>query len=75
MGKISTLCEFTNYIKLMLGYSVNNVELSNEQLQQVAYDCIDIFNRYNYDDGNYRDYAVFTTSSGVDEYSLAGQIY
>lgn len=70
---ITTLEEMRDYIKLMLGFPTINVELKNEQIFQVIWDSAQIFWRYGYDESNYRDYAILTTTSGTDEYSLSGQ--
>lgn len=71
--KISTMEEMRNYIKLMLGFPAINVHLKNEQLYQIIYDCSQLFWRYSYDEGNYRDYAVLNVEAGEDEYVLSGQ--
>ncbi|HON83424.1 MAG TPA: hypothetical protein PLI22_04730 [Caldisericia bacterium] len=69
---ITTMEDMRDYIKLMLGFPVINVELSNNQIYQVIYDAAQIFWRYGYDEANYRDHAILNLTSGTDEYSLSG---
>jgi len=64
---------FVNFIKTQLGAPVINIEVSNRQIQLVIDKTIKDFHRYNYGEGNFLDYAVFTTSAGVSTYNLSGQ--
>lgn len=68
MAKITTLEGMRNYCKLMLGMPVINVECDDSQFNQIIEDSIQDFQRYNYDEGSYMDYIIFTASAGVDEY-------
>jgi len=57
-----------DYIKIMLGYPVVNVELADVNLEQIIEDSCQTFSRYVYEDGSYTDYITFTTSAGVADY-------
>lgn len=61
-----------DYIKLTLGAPVVQIELSDLNLDQIIDDSVQDFQRYNYQDGTYLDYVVFSTSAGVSEYSTTG---
>lgn len=71
MARITTLTGMRNYIKKMLGNPVINVEVDDDQFDQVIDDTIQIMNRYNYGDGSYLDYAIFTTTADQSEYTLS----
>lgn len=72
MTSITTKAGMRNYIKMMLGAPVINVELHDIQMDQIIEDSAELINRYNYGDGSYRDYLVFHATNGVDEYDLSG---
>lgn len=62
------------YLLQKLGWPVNNVEITEEQLDLAIEDTIREFWYYNTDRGNYMDYIIFQCSAGVSEYSIsAGQ--
>jgi len=70
---ITSLETMRDYIVKMLGGPVINVELDNTQLDQIIFDSVEDFNRYNYSEGSHKDYIIITLSAGQDEYSLSGQ--
>lgn len=72
MSSITNLGEMKSYILRQLGYPVINIELSPEQLDDIIQETLDVMNRYLYGEAVYNDYVVFTTSAGIDEYSLSG---
>lgn len=63
-----------DYVKVMLGAPVIQVELSDIQIDQIADDSVQDFQRYNYQDGSYLDYIVMKTSAHVSEYSTSGML-
>jgi hypothetical protein len=63
---------FVNFIKTQLGWPVINVEVADRQINLIIDKAIKDFWRYNYGEGSFLDYAVFTTSAGVDTYDLSG---
>lgn len=67
---ITSLLSFRNYIKLMLGNPVVNVEVDDTQIDQIIEDSIQIFQRYSYGDGTYRDVLTISLSANVSAYSL-----
>lgn len=70
MARITTLSDFRNYIKLMLGFPVVNIELADAQIDQIIEDSVQDFQRYTYGEGTYRDVLVITLSAGVSAYQL-----
>jgi len=71
MAKITNLTEMKNYVLTQLGYPVINIEISDTQLEQAIEDTVQDFNRYNYDEGSYRDYFILQTSAGVMDYPVS----
>jgi hypothetical protein len=71
MAAITNLTEMKNYVLVKLGYPVINIEISNDQLEQAIEDSVMDFQRYNYDEGSYRDYFIFQTSAGVQDYPVS----
>jgi hypothetical protein len=69
--KITTLAEMKNYVLRKLGYPVNNIEISDDQLEDAINDTVMDFQRYNYDEGTYLDYFMFQTSAGVSDYPIS----
>ena len=63
---------FVNFIKTQLGWPVINVEVADRQINLIIDKAIKDFWRYNYGEGSFLDYGVFTTSAGVDTYDLSG---
>lgn len=68
---ITTEDQMVDYIKLNLGAPVINIECTDDQIKQRIHDSIQDFQRYNYEDGSYQDYIVFTASAGVSEYPIS----
>lgn len=64
--------DFKSYIKRQLGDPVINVEIADEQLDDIIFDSVQTFQRYNYSEGTYPDYLVFNVSAGVSQYDLSG---
>ena len=56
--KIDTVPLFRDYIKRQLGHPVLCVELADEQITELIRDTIDIFQRYMYSEGTYKDYMI-----------------
>lgn len=71
-AQFASIDDFRSYILRKLGYPVIQVELDNTQLDDIIYDCVQDFQRYNYSEGSYPDYLIFTLSANVREYSLSG---
>lgn len=69
--KITNLTEMKNYVLIQLGWPVINIELSNDQLEQAIIDTTVDFQRYNYDEGSFRDYFLFQTSAGQMDYPVS----
>lgn len=63
---------FVNFIKTQLGWPVLNIEVADRQIKLIIDKAIKDFWRYNYGEGAYLDYAIFTTSAGVNTYNLSG---
>jgi len=72
---ITSLTDMKNYVLRKLGYPVNNIEISDEQLEDAIHDSVQDIQRYLYDEGSYLDYFLFQTTSGVSEYPLSAGIY
>ena len=72
MALITSVVEFRNYIRRQLGHPVIQIEVDDTQLNDIIDDTIQTFQRYNYGEGNYMDYLVFTTSANVGNYSMDG---
>jgi len=70
MARITTLDAMRTYIKQELGNPVVNVEVDNDQIDQAIEKAVQVMNRYNYGEGSFLDYAVFTTTAGQAYYSL-----
>lgn len=74
MARITTLTDFRNYLKLMTGQPVINVEVSDEQYDQIIEDSIQDFQRYTYGEATYRDALAITLSAGVSAYQMDDSI-
>lgn len=72
MAQIKTLEQMRDYIKLMLGFPVMQVEVDDSQIDQNVEDSIEFFQKYNTGEGSYLSYLVFNLSAGQSEYSLSG---
>ena len=71
MARITTEEEFIQYLKLMMGNPVVNVEVADSQFSQCIYDAVQTFQRYNYDEGNIRDAIILNLSAGVAQYNMS----
>ena len=72
MGLITNEAEFIQYLKLMMGNPVTNVEVADSQFSQCIYDSIQQFQEFNYGEGNVRDVLTINLINGVSAYSLSG---
>jgi hypothetical protein len=72
MGLITNEAEFIQYLKLMMGNPVTNVEVADSQFSQCIYDSIQQFQEFNYGEGNVRDVLTINLKNGVSAYSLSG---
>lgn len=70
MARIVTTEQMRTYIKMMLGGGIVNVEMKNEVLNQIIEDSIQEFQKYNYGEGQYLDYVIFTASAGQTTYNF-----
>ena len=71
---ITTIEEFRDYVKIELGAPVICVEVSNDQIDHSIFKAIDVFNRYNYSEGNYEDFIVVSVSAGTSAYDMPSDI-
>ena len=71
---IDTVPLFRDYIKRQLGHPVLCVELADEQITELIRDTVDIFQRYSYSEGTYKDYVVFSVSAGTSAYTMDSNI-
>lgn len=60
-----------NYILAKLGSPVNNIEMSEEQIDLAIEDTIRDFWYYNTNRGGYMDYIIFQCTPGVSEYPVS----
>jgi hypothetical protein len=73
MPQIQSLEQMKDYIQIELGAPIVTVEIDRvKQMPQFIDDSIQLFQRYNSDEGSYLSYAIFQTSAGVNEYDLSG---
>jgi len=68
---INTEEQMVDYIKIVCGAPVINLEITDDQIKQQIWDSVQDFQRYNYAEGTYQDYIVFTASAGVGEYPMS----
>jgi hypothetical protein len=71
---ITTLSLFRDYIKRQLGHPVICVEIADEQLDEVIRDTIDIFQRYMYSEGTYKDWMIMSVSAGTSAYTMPDNV-
>jgi hypothetical protein len=67
-----TIDDFRNYIKRQLGSPVINVEIADEQIDDIIFDCVQHIRKMDMEDANYDSYLVLTLVPGVSAYSLSG---
>lgn len=60
-----------DYIKLMLGAPIIQIEIADIQINQVIEDSLQIFARYGYHEGTFLDDVVISAVSGVSDYPLS----
>lgn len=72
MAQINSVAEFKTWILQELGYPVITIELADAHLQQAIDEAVYDFTRYNYGEGNYRDFLRLELSAGVSTYDLSG---
>lgn len=72
MAQITTATEFKQWILTELGSPVITVELADAQLQQALDEAVLDFTRYNYSEGNYRDFLALNLSANIASYDLSG---
>ena len=71
MARITTLAAMKTYVKKMLGQGVITIEVSDQQIEQIIEDTIQIFQEYYSGEGNYQNYIPFTVSAGVSTYNVS----
>lgn len=71
---ITSISGMRTYIKRRLGYPVINVEIHDDQLTDIISDSMDIFSRYNYGEGTYLDYLIFSLSADTNSYELSAYV-
>ena len=74
MALITNEAEFIDYLKIMMGNPVTNVEVADVQFSTCIYDSVQQFQRYNYGEGNVRDALFINLSAGVSAYQLPDNI-
>lgn len=72
MAQLNSAADFKQWILTELGSPVITVELADAQLQQALDEAVLDFNRYNYGEGNYRDFLLLELSAGISSYDLSG---
>lgn len=73
MAQINSLEDFKYWIKAELGFPVITIELCDEvHLQHAIDEAVAEFTRYNYNEGNYKDFLLLNLSAGVADYNLSG---
>lgn len=74
MARITTLDGFRDYIKLVLGQPIINVEVTDEQFDQLIEDAVQDFQRYTYGEATFRDVITLPLTSGVSAYQLTEEV-
>lgn len=73
MAQIKTLEQFKDYLVIRCGYPINIVEVDRDtQLENIAADTIQFFQDYNYSEGSYLEYFLFSVSANQRTYNLSG---
>ena len=72
MSQINSVQDFSQWIKEELGFPVITIELADVHLQHAIDEAIADFTRYNYNEGNYKDYMILNLSANVADYNLSG---
>jgi hypothetical protein len=71
---ITNLNEFIDYIKLMLGNPVTQVEIDNSQFVQIIEDSVQCYWKYSMGDGAYQNVLAINLSANVSAYQLPSGI-
>lgn len=74
VNRLSSMSDAINYVRLMLGEPIINVELTNEQIMQCILDSVQIFQRYNLGEGVYEDAIIFNLKAGQRVYPMPDNI-
>lgn len=69
-GEIENLYQMRQFIKRQLGAPLICVELSDEQIDDVIFNCIKYVQRYYLEVGNYRDYLKMELKTGITHYQI-----
>lgn len=69
---ITSVADFKQWIKEELGFPVITIELADVHLQHAIDEAVAEFTRYNYNEGNYKDFMTLQLSAGQANYSLSG---
>jgi hypothetical protein len=72
MAQITSVEEFKTFILQELGHPVITVELADVHLQQSLDEAIYDFSRYNYSEGNFKDFLIVNLSANQAVYDLSG---
>lgn len=73
-GKIDNLAQLRNYVLLQLGSPTICVEISEQQMNVVIYDCILYCWRYYMNVGTYEDYLRMDLKKGITHYKLCQEL-
>jgi len=71
---ITSIQDFVQYIKLMLGSPVQNVEVDDSQIIQIIEDSVQTFQRYTYGEAVFRDVMYLPLSAGINVYQLTSAV-
>lgn len=74
MAKIQTLEQMRDYVKLMCGAPVVQIEVDDLQIDQCIEDSINILCRYLYNEASFFDYAIITIPSGTTKFHTSAMI-
>lgn len=72
MADITSLAEMKTWILTELGHPVITVELHDSHLQHAIDEAVNAFTRYNYGEGNGKDFLALSLSANVANYDLSG---
>jgi hypothetical protein len=74
MAQIKTLQQYIDYLFHRCGFPVMNVEVDRDtQMQDIASDTIQYFQDYNYVEGSYLEYFIFSAVANQRVYNMSGQ--
>jgi len=72
VAQITSLQQFRNYIKSVLGAPILTVEVADEQLNRVIEDSVQYIQEYNVGVGSDLEYFIFSAASGQSTYPVSG---